>query len=54
MLKLKKDKTRQITIRIPEKELKELKALAKKYAEGNLSRWLIVSGLRYIPKRGEK
>jgi hypothetical protein len=47
------EKSILVPIKIPPKDLKALKALARKYANGNFSAWLRHAGARYRPKVGE-
>lgn len=42
-----------VPIRIHPREIKQIKANAKKYAFGNSSAWMRYASLRYRPKRGE-
>lgn len=55
MLKVQKkpkvEKPTLINLKVSAKELKALKAKAKKYAKGNLSLWLRFTGLNHTPRR---
>ena len=42
-----------MTIKVSEKELKELKDKADCYAGGNISAWLRYAGLKYVPEKKE-
>lgn len=42
-----------VPIKIHPREIRLIRAQAKKYADGNFSAWLRHAGLRYRPKRGE-
>lgn len=48
-MKKKSDKV-LINLKTALAEKKSLEANAKKYADGNLSEWLRLAGLNYIPK----
>lgn len=50
---IKKSALVLVPIKIHPKEIRAIKAQAKKYAQGNFSAWLRHAGLRYRPKRGE-
>jgi hypothetical protein len=50
-MRKKKVELEMIVMKITSKELRQIKALAKKYADGNLSAWLRSAGLGYIPEK---
>lgn len=55
-MRIKKKKTIKcnfIGLRVSDKELNDLKLKANLYTEGNLSEWLLYSGLNYSPKKEE-
>ena len=52
MTSLKSEKKIPKLINIPnKKEYNEIVRLAKKYAGGNFTKWMIVSALNYRPKK---
>jgi hypothetical protein len=50
-MRKKKSELEMIVMKISAKDLRRIKALAKKYADGNLSAWLRSAGLEYIPTK---
>ena len=53
-LKIKKDSNKVlVNFRVTKGELEEIKALAKKYAGGNLTAWLKYTAINYKPKKSE-
>lgn len=42
-----------VPIKIQPRAIREIRANAKKYADGNLSAWMRHAAIRYKPKRGE-
>lgn len=55
-MRIKKKKTTKcnfIGFRVSDKELNDLKLKSNLYTEGNLSEWLLYSGLNYSPKKDE-
>ena len=50
----KNSRLKAISTKVPENILKQLRANADRFAEGNLSAWLRHAGLYHKPKKGEK
>lgn len=51
--KPKKEKAILVNFKIEKNLLRMLTAKAKKYANGNISRWLRFAGINHVPKRKE-
>lgn len=51
LVKSKKDVKKQRTIRFSEEEFSEIINRAKKYAKGNLSRYVRYAALNFVPKK---
>jgi len=52
-MKLKKETRKNLNLKVSESELKQIKKLADKYTNGNLSQWVRYTAINYRPKKSE-
>lgn len=53
-MKLKKTEKKMVNLRVPIELLDKIRKNSKKYAEGNLTRWVIYSSLNHRPEEKAK
>lgn len=51
--KVQTEKVERVNLKLKKEDLIQLKKKAKRHTEGNLSEWMRLSGLKYVPKTGK-